>query len=131
MKKPKFYQTWQFNMWSTILIIVLPYSIYFFYYPAMEYIKRARYDINTTGILVNYEAQKTMYHGYEGGTYTTVKNYIVYYQYRVNGQTLSGKDILPGKFAIGVTLKNISRSSQKLIKLKYQSESPGQSIVVL
>lgn len=131
MKKLKFYQTWQFNMWSTIFIIVLFYSIYLFYYPAMEYIKQTRYDINTTGILVSYEAQKTMYHSYEGGTHTTVKNYIVYYQYRVNGRTLSGKDILPGKYAVGVTLKNISRSSQKLIKLKYQSESPDQSIVTL
>jgi len=131
MKNIKFYQTWQFNMWSTIVMVVSLYAAYFFYYPVMELIKQSRFDTQSQAVLINYEARKMLYQGYEGGTYTKVKNYIVYYHYQIAGQTYQGQDILPGKAAIGLTLKHILNSPDRIIKIKYQSDTPAKSVVDL
>ena len=112
-------------------MVVSLYAAYFFYYPVMELIKQSGFDTQSQGVLINYEARKMLYQGYEGGTYTKVKNYIVYYHYQIGGQTYQGQDILPGKAAIGLTLKHILNSPDRIIKIKYQSDTPAKSVVDL
>jgi len=113
------------------MMVVLLYAVYFFYYPVMEYVKQSRFDTEVQGVLLNYEAQKTLYQGYEGGTHTTIKNYIAHYRYQINDKTYHGRDILPGKTAVGLALKQILNSPNKVIKIKYKSKMPTESIVDL
>lgn len=131
MKKVRFYQTWQFNMWVIITLIVLSFSAPVFYHPLMKYIKHSKFDASIQGTLINYEAKQTLYQGYEKGTQIITRHYIVYYRYEVDGKHYQAKELLSGQSAVGFALKYISNSPNKTIKVKYQQNDPAQSVVDL